>query len=283
MKYCPNCGHPNEDGNAFCKQCGTPLKKTVPNKISERGASGQHGKSGGANRNMKILVIVLALVAVIAIAAVIVLALRLEKPQPALPAAEQSSAESGAAVEARPIEQPQLDPPDVLPASGGDQPAAPAAAATPTPDPTPDPYYQNLLRTVAAYDSRIVLPPEELLYAPEQVQTKYVQGIYGQGIRLMSAPENGENFATLTEGTRLTVYAAQAGHGLVQTEDGRYGWVTLQRLEDRFDPELSYQRKRDFLIDSPNDWTNPTWYSFIMEHADDLPPEVVKAARDAKK
>ncbi len=115
------------------------------------------------------------------------------------------------------------------------------------------------------------------------MQTKYVQGIYGQGIRLMSAPENGENFATLTEGTRLTVYAAQAGHGLVQTEDGRYGWVTLQRLADRFDPDLSYQRKRDFLIDSPNDWTNPTWYSFIMEHADDLPPEVVKAARDAKK
>ncbi len=140
MKHCPNCGFPNDEGNAFCKQCGTPLKKTVPDRTPERGGpSGQSGKSGGANRSMKILVIVLALVAVIAIAAVVVLALRLEKPQPALPAAEQSSAEGGAAVEVRPIEQPQPDPPDVLPASGGDQPAAPAAETTPTPDPTPDP------------------------------------------------------------------------------------------------------------------------------------------------
>lgn len=152
-----------------------------------------------------------------------------------------------------------------------------------TPAPTAEPYYLKLMEKIAARDSRIVLPPEAAFFDENEICTKYVQGIYGQGIMLMTAPADGEKISTLLEGTRLTVYAVQGDRGLVLTEDGRYGWAVTSRMVDRFDPDLSYQRKREYLINSPNDWTNPSWYSFIMDHADDLPWEIVVAAREAKK
>lgn len=30
MIYCPSCGAPNEDGTAYCHQCGTPLRGNAP-------------------------------------------------------------------------------------------------------------------------------------------------------------------------------------------------------------------------------------------------------------
>ena len=154
--------------------------------------------------------------------------------------------------------------------------AAPLPVVTPepTPAPTEDPYYSDLLQTIAAADSRVVLPEKEQLFTPDEVWTKYAQGSYGQGILLVSAASDGQQL-------RVTVYTTQGERGLVRTEDGRYGWATLALLVDQFDPDLSYKNKKEFLIGHSADWTSPAWYDFIIKNASDLPAEVVKAAKDA--
>lgn len=157
----------------------------------------------------------------------------------------------------------------------------PVVTPEPTPAPTEDPYYSDLLKTIAAADPRVVLPEKAQLFTPDEVWTKYAQGSYGQGILLVSAASDGEQLGVIDDGVRVTVYTTQGERGLVKTEDGRYGWATLALLVDRFDPDLSYKNKKDFLIGHSADWTNPTWYDFIIKNASDLPAEVVKAAKDA--
>ena len=303
MSYCSKCGQKNADGARFCVSCGARLSVSA----QDGGTAAAARENGSARRGFSVRELVLLVLLLAAIAAAVILYLsgdrrpgKKEEPEAAreadalntpAPTPEPTPAptpEPTAAPTPEPTPAPTPEPtpaptPKPTPAPTPKPTPAPTPKPTPTPEPTPDPYYSKLLKTIAAYDSRIVLPPEELLFAPDQVQTKYVQGIYGQGIRLTTAPENGENLATLLEGTRLTIYGVQAGHGLAQTEDGRYGWVTLQRLVDKFDPDLSYQRKRGYLIDHPDEWTNPSWYSFIMDHADDLPAEVVRAAKGEDK
>ena len=161
--------------------------------------------------------------------------------------------------------------------------AAPLPVVTPEPmpEPTEDPYYSDLLKSIAAADARVVLPEKDQLLPPDQVRIKYVQGSYGQGILLVDAASNGQQLGVIDDGARVTVYTMQGERGLVKTEDGRYGWATLALLVDQFDPDLSYKNKRDFLIGHSDDWTNPTWYDFIIKNASDLPAEVVKAAKDA--
>ena len=161
--------------------------------------------------------------------------------------------------------------------------AAPLPVVTPepTPAPTEDPYYSDLLQTIAAADARVVLPEKGQLFTPDEVWTKYVQGSYGQGILLVSAASNGEQLGVIDDGARVTVYTTQGERGLVRTEDGRYGWATLALLVDQFDPDLSYKNKKEFLIGHTADWTSPAWYDFIIKYASDLPAEVVKAAKDA--
>ena len=166
----------------------------------------------------------------------------------------------------------------------GNEPAPEAAETaapepTPEPTPTPDPYYRDLLDAIRAADSRVVLPEEGQLFTPDSVWTKYVQGSYGQGILLMSAASDGERLGVIEEGSRVTVYTTQGPRGLVRTEDGRYGWATLELLVDRFDPDRSYKNLKAYLIDRPEEWTSPAWYDFIIKHADDLPEEMVKAAK----
>ena len=157
----------------------------------------------------------------------------------------------------------------------------PVVTPEPTPAPTEDPYYSDLLKTIAAADPRVVLPEKAQLFTPDEVWTKYAQGSYGQGILLVSAASDGQQLGVIDDGVRVTVYTTQGERGLVKTEDGRYGWATLALLVDRFDPDLSYKNKKDFLIGHSADWTNPTWYDFIIKNASDLPAEVVKAAKDA--
>ena len=157
----------------------------------------------------------------------------------------------------------------------------PVVTPEPTPAPTEDPYYSDLLKTIAAADSRVVLPEKAQLFTPDEVWTKYAQGSYGQGILLVSAASGGEQLGVIDDGVRVTVYTTQGERGLVKTEDGRYGWATLALLADRFDPDLSYKNKKDYLIGHSADWTNPTWYDFIIKNASDLPAEVVMAAKDA--
>ena len=157
----------------------------------------------------------------------------------------------------------------------------PVVTPAPTPAPTEDPYYSDLLKTVAAADSRVVLPEKAQLLPPDEVWIKYAQGSYGQGILLVSAASDGQQLGVIDDGVRVTVYTTQGERGLVKTEDGRYGWATLALLVDRFDPDLSYKNKKDFLIGHSADWTSPAWYDFIIKNASDLPAEVVKAAKDA--
>ena len=161
--------------------------------------------------------------------------------------------------------------------------AAPLPVVTPEPAPAPteDPYYDDLLQTIAAADARVVLPEKEQLFTPDEVWTKYVQGSYGQGILLVSAASNGEQLGVIEDGARVTVYTTQGERGLVRTEDGRYGWATLALLVDQFNPDLSYKNKKEYLIGHTADWTSPVWYDFIIKNAADLPAELVKAAKDA--
>ena len=328
MKYCPKCGAGNEDGAAFCFQCGTKLgaAKTRAGNVRQDGGGGDRSSSR-TGRTLVIVLIALLLVLLSVVVYFIVSGVRdtvdtkaeteetqtaprrresgsaaeiTPKPVEALPAenTEPPAAEPAPAPATQPTAEPASEPkptptPEPTPVPTPESTPVPTPESTPvptpeptpvpTPEPTPEPYYVDLMKKIAARDSRIELPPEAAFFDEDEIRTKYVQGIYGQGIFLMTASEEGENLGVLPEGTQLTVYAMQGDRSLVLTEDGRYGWAVTKRLADRFDPDLSYERKRDYLIDNPKEWTNPSWYSFIIDHAYDLPSEVVEAAREAHK
>lgn len=312
MKYCPKCGSGNEDGAAFCFQCGTKLgaAKTRAGNVRQNGG-GEDRSSSRTGRTLVIVLIALLLVLLSVVVYFIVSGVRdtvdtkaeteetqtaprrresgsaaeiTPKPVEALPAenTEPPAQEPASVPAAEPAPAPATQP-TAEPASEPKPTPTPEPTPVPTPEPTPEPYYVDLMKKIAARDSRIELPPEAAFFDEDEIRTKYVQGIYGQGIFLMTASEEGENLGVLPEGTQLTVYAMQGDRSLVLTEDGRYGWAVTKRLADRFDPDLSYERKRGYLIDNPKEWTNPSWYSFIIDHAYDLPSEVVEAAREAHK
>ncbi|MBR5343802.1 MAG: zinc-ribbon domain-containing protein [Oscillospiraceae bacterium] len=312
MKYCPKCGAGNEDEAAFCFQCGTKLgaAKTRAGNVRQSGG-GKDRSSSRTGRTLVIVLIALLLVLLSVVVYFIVSGVRdtvdtkaeteetqtaprrresgsaaeiTPKPVEALPAENtEPPAQEPASVPAAETVPAPATQPTAEPASEPKPTPTPEPTPVPTPEPTPEPYYVDLMKKIAARDSRIELPPEAAFFDEDEIRTKYVQGIYGQGIFLMTASEEGENLGVLPEGTQLTVYAMQGDRSLVLTEDGRYGWAVSKRLADRFDPDLSYERKRGYLIDNPKEWTNPSWYSFIIDHAYDLPSEVVEAAREAHK
>lgn len=263
MKTCPNCGNIIEDSNRFCNICGADLIN-VPIDFGSPPSYG--GKKRGSARNVVLLVLAcVMLVAAIVIGAFTFLKAPI-KPETTPPP---------------PTAQPTT-PPTTTPTTTPTTPPTADTSTPSTPTPTTNTYASDLIARIAAYDPDLTLPNELALYPEDQVVTRYCQGEAGQGVALFDAPSNAKRIGTLEEGVEVTVYGAQEGRAIVRVVDGRYAWAPMDRLVVQFDAQLSYQRERNYIINSPSDWTNPTYYSFIMDHASDFPPEVVEAARAAR-
>ena len=136
--------------------------------------------------------------------------------------------------------------------------------------------YDAFCAEVRGYDASITLPSRETLVPASQRETRYVQGIYGQGIWLTRDGQS--RLSLLEEGTEVTVYAVQDGRAFVRAVDGRYGWALLQRLVEHFDPELSHQRLVNYIINDSSYWTADGWREYIIANASDFPDYVVLAA-----
>lgn len=47
MKYCSHCGHPNQDEDLFCSNCGKPLSPSKPNNGTGKRSNRSSRKKGG--------------------------------------------------------------------------------------------------------------------------------------------------------------------------------------------------------------------------------------------
>jgi|GEM_PF-5778983 len=136
--------------------------------------------------------------------------------------------------------------------------------------------YDDLCTTAHAFDPGIVMPAQSSMLPAAQRETRYVQGIYGQGIWLTR--DGDSRISLMEEGTELTIYALENGRAFVRVVDGRWGWAKLERLAVQFDAQLSHQRKVDYVIDHSEYWTADGWREFIIANAGDFPDYIVQIA-----
>lgn len=162
--------------------------------------------------------------------------------------------------------------------AAGNEAPDPTPAPTPTPDPF-DLYYEDLVTRVSAYDSNIAIPAKEATLKESETYDRYAQGAYGQGI-VLADNYGGTRIGLVEEGVKSKVLALQEGCAFVRVEDGRYGWLRLDRLVEVFDAKLSHQRKVDYVINDSNYWTADGWREWILDNAKDFPDYVVYAAQN---
>ncbi len=162
-------------------------------------------------------------------------------------------------------------------AEATEEPAAVAVPAEAAFSPASDTYYDDLVKRVKSYDSRLTIPDRDCVLKESETYDRYVQGQYGQGILLVDS-YGGDRIGSLEEGVKLTVLAVKEGYAFARVEDGRYGWARLDRLVREFDEELSFNRLVKYITDRSEYWTAPSWREWIIAHADAFPAYIVMAA-----
>ena len=100
--------------------------------------------------------------------------------------------------------------------------------------------YQTLVDKCRAFDSGIELPAKSELL--DQPLIRYVRGSFGTasgGIYLCRQAIGKDSITKLDNYTQLTLYAVRGsfadGHALVETSDGKLGWVRMDRLSETSD------------------------------------------------
>ena len=90
-----------------------------------------------------------------------------------------------------------------------------------------------------------VQKPDQSSYLPNySTQTKYIQSHGGNCVYLRYKAAGGtDEKRRVDEAEKVTVYAYQDGSALIQTADGRMGWVTDYFLVDSYSPY--YQKLSD--------------------------------------
>ncbi len=112
----------------------------------------------------------------------------------------------------------------------------PKPTATPKPTVTPKPS-PSIPSAVANMDSSIQQPSQSSFLPNYSTQTKYIQSHHGSSVYLRFNTQGDiDKSRTVKEAEMVTVYAYQSDCGLVQTSDGRMGWVSSKFLVDSYYP-----------------------------------------------
>ena len=66
MVYCTECGFANEQGNAFCSQCGSPLEQPEANPAAPASPEPPAGRPG-VDHTKAVVIVLIALICVVAL------------------------------------------------------------------------------------------------------------------------------------------------------------------------------------------------------------------------